>query len=189
MFRKFLLLIVSAIGLGAAASGQQVAVKTNLLYWATTTPNIGIEVAVSDHSTLGVSANYNPWVIGVDGKIQHWFVQPEYRYWFSGKFNRGFLAAHVIAGKYTVGGFKLPYNILPSFWTHYYKGWAAGFGVGYGYQWYLGNHWNLEASIAVGYARTKYYRTDNPSVKVSHNYLGPTQVGISFVYLFNSKKL
>lgn len=189
MLRKILLLFVSAIGFGAAAFGQQVAVKTNLLYWAAATPNIGVEMAVSDHSTLGISGNYNPWTFGQDAKIQHWFVQPEYRYWFCGKYNRGFVAAHVIAGKYTVGGFKLPYDLSVSFHTHHYKGWAAGLGVGYGYAWYLGPHWNIEASIAVGYARLRYYRTDHPQYKISRNYFGPTQVGVTFVYLFNSRKL
>lgn len=189
MLKKILLLCVAAIGAGTMAFGQRVAVKTNLLYWATASPNVGVDVAVSDHSTLGLSVCGNPWTFGQDAKIQHFLVQPEYRYWFCGKYTRGFVLAHAIAGKYTVGGFTLPFDLFQSLQTHHYKGWAAGVGVGYGYAWYLGAHWNLEASIAVGYARTRYYRSDAPAYKRSRNYFGPTHVGISFSYLFNSKKL
>ena len=46
------------------ASAQRWAAKTNLLYWAATTPNIGAEVALGKHSTLGATVNWNPWTIG-----------------------------------------------------------------------------------------------------------------------------
>lgn len=188
MKNKILLAALLTAGCWLGASAQQVAVKTNLLWWATTTMNLGAEVALSDHSTLNVTGNYNPWTVGQDGKLQHWLVQPEYRYWFSGKFTRGFVGVHLVGGQYELGGFKLPYNIFPSFHTNHYKGWAVGGGVSYGYHFYLGAHWNLEAVIGVGYARTRYSRSDCPGVKISRNYFGPTQAGISIVYLFNSNK-
>ncbi len=182
------MLIVVALSLfSLEAKGQQVAVKTNALYWLTTTPNLGVEVALGDKSTLSLNANYNPWTIGSDNQIKHWLVQPEYRYWLCGKFTRSFFGAHLLYGRYNVGGFKLPFNVFPAFATHHYKGWAVGVGVSYGYQWYLGPHWNLEAMIGVGYVRTEYRRTDSRTY-VQRNYFGPTEVGISFVYLFRSKK-
>lgn len=181
-----LILILSCSCLGVSA--QQVAVKTNLLYWATATPNIGVEVAFSKHSTVSVAANYNPWVIGEDGKMQHWFIQPEYRYWVSEKFTRSFFGAHLLVGQFEVGGFQLPFNLFPSFSKHHYEGAAAGFGISYGYHFYISPHWSLEAVLGVGYARVRYNRTDAPGSRVTRNYLGPTQAGISMVYLFNSKK-
>ena len=177
------------IGAATMAHGQRVAVKTNMLYWATASLNAGVDVAVSDRSTLGLAVSGNPWTVGSRAKIQHFFAMPEYRYWFCGKYTRGFLMVQALAGKYTVGGFKLPFDVFPSFREHHYKGWAAGAGIGYGHAWYLGAHWNLEASLAVGYARMRYHRTDHPETKVSRNYVGPTHIGVSFVYLFNSKKL
>ena len=36
------------------------AIKTNGLYWATTTANIGFEVGLGKKLTLDVSGNYNP---------------------------------------------------------------------------------------------------------------------------------
>lgn len=191
MNRKLFLTFLLVLCGSWSVSAQQIAVKTNLLYWATTTPNLGIEVALSDHSTVSISANYNPWTVNGRAKIQHWFIQPEYRYWLSGKFTRSFFGAHLIGGKYDMGGFKLPLNVFSSFRTHHYKGWAAGFGVSYGYQFYISPHWNLEAVIGIGYVRTKYDRHDlDGKYEYTHsrNYFGPTQIGLTFVYLFNSKK-
>ena len=117
------------IGAATMAHGQRVAVKTNMLYWATASLNAGVDVAVSDRSTLGLSVSGNPWTVGSRAKIQHFFAMPEYRYWFCGKYTRGFLMVQALAGKYTVGGFKLPFDVFPSFREHHYKGWAAGAGI------------------------------------------------------------
>ena len=40
------------------------AIKTNALYWATSTPNLGIEVGLAKKLTLDISGNYNPWKFG-----------------------------------------------------------------------------------------------------------------------------
>ena len=108
MNKKIVLMLLLAVCSWPGVSAQQVAVKTNLLYWATTTLNVGAEVAVSKHSTVGFTANYNPWTIGSDNKIQHWFIRPEYRYWVTEKYTRLFFGVHAIGGKFEVGGFKLP---------------------------------------------------------------------------------
>jgi len=188
MNRKIVIAFVAAICCWTSVSAQQFAVKSNLLYWATATPNVGVELALNRHSTLSVSANYNPWVLGQDGKIQHWFVQPEYRYWLSEKFTRSYFGVHLIAGQFEIGGFKLPFNLFPNFQNHYYKGSAVGAGISYGYHFYISPHWNLEAMIGAGLVRIRYHRDDAPSVKKSRILPVPTEVGISFVYLFNSRK-
>ena len=53
----------------------QFAIKTNALYWATSTPNLGIEVGLAKKLTLDISGNYNPWKFGDDRQIKHWLVQ------------------------------------------------------------------------------------------------------------------
>ena len=40
------------------------AIKTNALYWATSTPNLGFEVGLAKKLTLDISGNYNPWKFG-----------------------------------------------------------------------------------------------------------------------------
>lgn len=43
--------------------GQQTALKTNLLFLATTTPNAGVEIALNDRLTLDLWGAYNAWEI------------------------------------------------------------------------------------------------------------------------------
>ena len=50
--------------LGCAISegyAQKVALKSNLLYDATTTMNLGLEIGLARKWTLDIPVNYNPW--------------------------------------------------------------------------------------------------------------------------------
>lgn len=197
MRKKIILTVLATAFAALGASAQQWAVKTNLLYWAATTPNIGAEVALSDHSTLGATVNWNPWTIGSDNKIQHWFIRPEYRYWFSGKYTRFFLGAHLMGGGFEVGGFKLPLlgdRLLTGLPNNYYKGSFFAGGVSLGYAFYLSPRLNLELSAGLGLARISYHAepVNGPRPAGTTNrvrYLPvPTEVGVTLVYLFNAKK-
>ena len=44
------------------------AIKTNALYWATSTPNLGFEVGLAKKITLDVSGNYNPWSLATTAR-------------------------------------------------------------------------------------------------------------------------
>ncbi len=56
--RSMLMLVV--IVAGGTRADAQLALKTNLLYWATTTPNIGAEVGLGDKTTGQVFYGLNP---------------------------------------------------------------------------------------------------------------------------------
>ena len=56
------------------ASAQDVALKTNLLFWATTSPNLGMELALAPQWTLDLSAAYNPWTFRNDKKMRFWLA-------------------------------------------------------------------------------------------------------------------
>ena len=92
--KKLLLLIIGIVGLSVSTSAQNVAVKTNALYWLTTTPNLGVEVALGNKVTLDVSGAYNPWTFKDDKKMRFWLVQPEVRYWFCEKFEGHYIGVH-----------------------------------------------------------------------------------------------
>ena len=66
---------------GVSLSAQEIAVKTNLLYDASTTINLGTEIGLSPKWTLDLSANYNGWTFSENKKWKHWMAQPEARYW------------------------------------------------------------------------------------------------------------
>ena len=73
--KRIFLLLVLALSAKVCWS-QDFALKTNALYWAATTPNLGIEAALSDRFTLDIGAAYNPWTFCDDKKIRFWLVQP-----------------------------------------------------------------------------------------------------------------
>ncbi|SHF93820.1 DUF3575 domain-containing protein [Dysgonomonas macrotermitis] len=160
------------------------AIKTNALYWLTTTPNLGIEIGLSDKFTLDISGNYNPWDFGDNKKIKHWLVQPEIRYWFCERFNGHFIGFHGHYSEFNVGGIK-----MLGIEEHRYEGNLYGGGISYGYQWVLSNRWSLEATVGAGYAHIDYdkYRCEECGTKLksdSKNYWGPTKVGLSVIYIF-----
>ena len=57
------------IGLPVFVAGQQTALKTNALFWATTTPNIGVEVGISHNITIELWGAYNAWKYPDDMKL------------------------------------------------------------------------------------------------------------------------
>ena len=152
------LTIVSVLlaGFCRMASAQDVALKTNLLFWATTSPNLGMELALAPQWTLDLSAAYNPWTFRNDKKMRFWLAQPEARYWFCEKFEGHFVGMHLHGGQY-YGGFS----------KKRYDGYLAGGGFTYGYDWILSPHWNIEAVVGVGYARLWYKET--PCMKCIKN--------------------
>lgn len=176
------LLLILFLGWFSFSFAQKIAVKTNAAYWATTTMNIGGEVALAPRMTLDLTANYNPFRFRDNKKIMHWLVQPEYRYWLCRQFMGHFIGIHAHGGKYN-GGLK----------KYRYDGWFAGGGLAYGYQWIIGKHWNLETELGVGYAYLdfdKYIRNRcGRFIDSGHrNYWGPTKLSISVMYLFKTKQ-
>ena len=70
--KHYVLSVVSALFcFGLVANAQKTVVKTNILYWATTTPNIGVEFVVAPRWTLELEGGYNrlkgkPLCLGID---------------------------------------------------------------------------------------------------------------------------
>ena len=160
------------------ASAQDFALKTNALYWATTTPNLSAEVSLSRKVTLELLGAYNPWNFK-DGKKMHmWLAQPAVRYWLCEKFEGHFFGLHAHGGQF-YGGFK----------QKLYDGYLAGGGISYGYDWILSPHWNLEAEIGLGYAYLWYKQQPRVGCikcrqKEHKHYLGPTRAAITISYNF-----
>ena len=178
---------------GMASAGDDVALKTNLLYDAGLNPNLGIEFGLAPKWSLDISGQVNAWTIS-GKRWRHWAVQPEARYWFCERFQGHFLALHGIAGQYNIGGmsdgmkfFMLGFDNLS---TRRYQGWMYGGGIGYGYSWILNKHLNLEAEIGAGYIYTNsdVYPCKECGTKeqegFKHSYIGLTKAAISLVYIF-----
>lgn len=74
---KLYLLLVFLLSTFMDIQGQVVAVKTNVLYDAITTPNVGAEVAFNKHWSVEASGYYNGWTFSSDKSFKHWVIQPE----------------------------------------------------------------------------------------------------------------
>lgn len=185
------LFLTLAVGADAQATRHEksclptVALKTNALYWATLTTNLGVEVGLSPKLTLDLSGGGNPWKFSDNRQLKLWYVQPELRYWFCERFNGSFIAFEGHYGKANVSNidiFGLGHDR--------YDGKGYGGGLTYGYQWMIGNRWNMEAEVGVGYARLDYdkYEHGKDGAKIGHNsknYWGPTRAALSFIYFIN----
>jgi len=187
-------LIIAVCGIAISTRAQNVALKTNLLADGFLNPNLGIETGIAPKWTIDVSGQFNGWTLSHGRRWKHWAVQPEARYWFCDRFAGHFLGLHAHGGQYNIGGIDGKINLLGTdarkLEDTRYQGWFAGAGIAYGYAWILGQHWNIEAEIGIGYSYTRYDRfqcagcgrkieTDRP-----HHYIGPTKAAINLVYLF-----
>ncbi|MDH6305656.1 hypothetical protein M2459_002588 [Parabacteroides sp. PF5-5] len=162
---------------------QDVALKSNLLYDATTTLNLGLEIGLAPKWTLELPVNYNPWEFSKNRKLKHWAIQPEARYWFCQRFMGHFMGLHAHVAGYNVGGLKM-FGLN----EHRYEGYLYGAGISYGYQWILNKRWSIEATVGVGYAYLDHakYPCEKCAEKIgdfTKNYFGPTKAGISLIYI------
>jgi opacity protein-like surface antigen len=223
--KKWILLLGIGLLSTKAAQSQNVAIKSNLLYDATTTINLGVEFALADQWTLDISGNYNPWVfpqaeITIDpngvatgetvewtGKLKHWMLQPELRWWSCEKFTGHFFGVHAHTGMFNVGGLTflpdgfgdgydlknpstgLIEHVNDGIQHKRFQGFLMGAGVSYGYHLILSNRFSLEFSLGLGYTYLKYDKYDKCDIcgtienSKYMNYFGPTKAGISAIFM------
>jgi len=168
-----------------------VGIKTNLLYDATGTFNLGVEFRTGRRTSLDLSGNWNPFTFSEGRKWKHVLVQPEFRWWTKETFNGHFFGLHAHYASYNIG--RLPNGPFSEYMAdHRFEGWAAGAGVSYGYRWNFSYNWGLEATIGVGYVHLDYdkYKCGNCGERLgaeTKNYFGPTKAGITLIYSFGKK--
>ena len=140
-------------------NAQRVALKSNLIDWAT------------------LSANPFSFTIA-DMKATHFRFQPELRYWFNRPMARHFMGISLLGGLYNV-----------KFKEHLYEGdiWAAG--LTYGYAFVLSRHWNMEATLGIGMAKLRAFDYREGEEKPATPNLSkwspvPIRLGLSFSYIF-----
>lgn len=77
MKKKILFILFISGCFLTGSNAQSIAVKSNLLYDATSTLNMGVELGLSRQWTLDVPLNYNPWKPGNGRRLRHWGIQPK----------------------------------------------------------------------------------------------------------------
>ncbi|MBR5301091.1 MAG: DUF3575 domain-containing protein [Bacteroidales bacterium] len=193
--QKFCLCLITGLlmGLLIPAKAQDLAVKTNLVYDATATVNLGAEIGLAPKWTLDLSGNLNAWSKNDQTKWKHWMVQPEARYWFCDRFSRHFVGMHLIGGIFNFGNIDndlsfpgIDFSVLSD---KRYQGYAYGCGVAYGFAFALSRHLNLELEAGLGYVCLDYetFECDGCGRKVADDikhYVGPTKAALNLVYVF-----
>lgn len=169
----------------AAMHAQKLALNNDVAMDALMIPNLGVELTCGEKSTFGLHfiGTSNPWW----SEKGHGFgVQPEYRYFFSGRPMYGWFA-----GLGALAGF---YDLTIK--DKVYDGMTYGAGLTLGYVFKLTGRWNIDVHAGVGcvgYSRKEYYVGDNYDVDYAvgdnlrnnaHGYtLVPTRIGVSFTYI------
>ncbi|MDR0541810.1 MAG: DUF3575 domain-containing protein [Dysgonamonadaceae bacterium] len=183
-YRRAILLFSFLLLLGAyPAQAQKIAEKSNLLWWATVSPNIGTEIALSNQWSLDATFSYHPWRIWETTNLRHWLVSPELRWWYCRSYEGSFWGVHALAGQFNVRA--LPLTGMPE--SYDYAGFLAGGGLSYGYHLPLSARWSLEFTVGGGYVWISYdkYECKECREKIAtgyYNYFGPTRVGLSLIY-------
>ena len=197
--RRILIIFFLLLFSGISVNAQRIGVKTNALYLATSTPNIGLEYAFADRFSLEFEGGYNPWTLDGDRnmKAKHFLVSPEVRYWFCEAFNGHFIGINANYTLFNLSVVDVPAVFFPSarsamvledLKNRRSEGWAAGAGLTYGCVWPIARRWNLECTVGLGYWYTDYDKFESRKCglfqeHVSHGAFGPTALGISFIYL------
>lgn len=165
------------------------AVKTNLLFDAVTAVNVAVEVPLSNKVSALVQL-YTPWWLTNDNRkcLQLITLGGEARWWFAPKASprQGkdhpvghFLGAYAYSGKT-----DLQWDNTGRYQA---DGWSAG--LSYGYAMPISRLFNIEFSLAVGYARLQWerYTPSDDWQTLFHedagvlDYLGPTKAEVSLV--------
>ena len=143
--------------------------RVNLVWAAASEPNIGFEVPVGQHVTLGANLGLKAWprwgFWDWDEKENdtHWrnfAVVPEIRWWPGNLYEGWFAGADFIYTHYNVGAVSLPFGLYPDASNYRLQGsWWAG-GLFGGYSWALGEHFRLEAEAGVAAGLAAYDRYD-----------------------------
>lgn len=166
---------------------QTAAIKTNLLYDATATPNLGGEYRLSDRWTAGLAVGYNPFSFSNNKKWKHLLVSPEARYWLCSAFAGHFVGANLIYAHYNAGNVNLPFGMARPLRRERWQGDFGAIGVFYGYSWLLSNRWSIEAVGGLGYGVTHFSKYEcarcgsYKGTEMRHRFM-PTRLALSVVY-------
>ena len=179
--------------------------RNNLAWDATGTLNIGLEVALGKHASIGGNFGFKSWdrfffwdnfryVDNPDNysKWRHLTLAPEFR-WYPRAVSRGhFFGADLLWVHYNVGAVRFPLHLYPSVIDQRVQGDLYGGGLFYGYAFALGAHWRIEALLGAtgGWYSDIAYECPSCGREIGPRH-GATllpNVGVNIVYTINKKE-
>lgn len=187
-----LLLLTNAKNVGAQTGVEdlpapRIAVKTNLPYWLTLSPNIGAEVGITDHITVDLEGGMNVWEPFRENlKWRHMAGALEGRYWFCERFYGWFVGVHGGYGMYNFS--RVPIFMVDGSCTKRYEGTAILGGASVGRSWIINKRFNIEAEIGLGIIHANYKMFDCPECgdfikEGKKTFFSPTRIAINLIYV------
>lgn len=177
-------------------------IRNNLFYDASGTPNIGFEVPVNGHWTLGGNVGFKPWDRFIDNdpnkqaprRWRNLVIAPEARY-YTDTVNTGFfLTGNLLYTHYNTGNVRFPLGMYRNTRDQWMQGNLFGAGLGLGYSWWLSRHLRLEAEAGVAggwFGHDTYYINDNCENCIIEHQTGPAivpKLGLNLVYTFGKRE-
>lgn len=153
------------------------ALRANLLRWATLTPDIGVEWRINRHVGIALNGTFTSWTWhGKERRYALWEVAPEIRGYLGQKKN-GYIGA-----MYKAGAFNYKFSDSGK------QGDLMGGGITGGYLLKLSDALSLDFNLGLGYVRAdydKYTYIDGMHIrdgKCTENWWGPTNAGVTLVW-------
>lgn len=174
----FITIVLTLISL--SAKSQFYSVSTNVLGWATASPNVGMDIALNRKVSINIELMGNFLKIP-QFSTQHILSQQGMRFWMMENNIGSFFGFHFTEALYNVGNEK-----------YIFEGWTAGIGASYGYSLLLSKRWSLgfEIGASVMYMEDQHTERE-PDVTTSalNRYnkrvmVLPTKLSMTMIYLF-----
>lgn len=189
MLKKTTLLLIFSFFIGTFSYAQHIAVSNNLLFDVAGALSAGVEVPLSNSTSVEAYGSIRPWKRSDDNVHKHWLVQAQYRIWPCQVMNGFFFGPYAHFGEYNLGNQTVLFGLLKGLKPYRYEGWLAGAGIGIGYEYALAKHWNIGAEIGAGYTYIKYkkYNCEVCGIQKDddvYHYVGISRLGLSLIYVF-----
>lgn len=165
--------------------------KTNMLYDIAAVPNIGVEIPVGKHWSVGADWMSAWW--SKDSRHRYWRVYGgdlEVRRWFPARADAGMSLSGHHLGLY---GQMLTYDFEWGGKGQLGDRWSWGAGLSYGYSLPIGKYFNIDFTVGAGYLQGEYmeyhpedgcYVWDSTHIR---KWFGPTKAEISLVWFIGGK--
>ena len=194
-FSKVIFILIFFLSLSAKIKAQETgdweydyvpsyplfSLKTNIVPWLATIPNIGGEIKTAGPISVDLALWWCPWKISEKYSLKTFAILPEVRWWFNPEWKGHFLGLHL-----TAAWFNLRYN--KDRYQDYDRP-LLGAGLTYGYFFEFNREWGLELNIGVVYMNMqydRYYNIPNGALidQRKTSYIGLDRLGITFSYRF-----
>jgi hypothetical protein len=184
MKKKLLMTVMLSTFWCVATRAQMIAANIDALWALMMSPSVGLEVVVGERSTVGLNGLLVHKPYGQNIKMAQ--LQPEYRYYFSGRpMFREFIRIGAIGGTHNIE------------WKgKIYDGMNVGLGMTFGYVMPIGKRFNVDFHAGFGavyYNHKEYFTGDQYDAdsavdgleknNASGYYLLPTRIGVSITYI------